>query len=74
MILTEAALARPMFRELVSKVHYEIRTVDGKRRFKLENSNKLLPKYDGMRASRPATRRRRDAAWSPWPSAMASRC
>ncbi|MCM2264245.1 MAG: D-alanyl-D-alanine carboxypeptidase, partial [Desulfuromonadales bacterium] len=47
-IMTEAALARPMFRELVSKVRYEIRTVNGKRRFKLENSNKLLPKYDGM--------------------------
>ena len=47
-ILTEAALVRPLFRELVSKVHYEIRTVNGKRRFKLENSNKLLPKYDGM--------------------------
>jgi D-alanyl-D-alanine carboxypeptidase (penicillin-binding protein 5/6) len=46
--LTEAALARPMFREMVSKVRYEIRTVDGKRRFKLENSNKLLPKYEGM--------------------------
>ena len=47
-VLTEAALARPMFRELVSKVRYEIRTVNGKRRFKLENSNKLLPKYEGM--------------------------
>jgi D-alanyl-D-alanine carboxypeptidase (penicillin-binding protein 5/6) len=47
-VLTEAALARPMFRELVSKVNYEIRTIDGKRRFKLENSNKLLPKYEGM--------------------------
>lgn len=47
-VLTEAALARPLFRELVSKVRYEIRTVNGKRRFKLENSNKLLPKYDGM--------------------------
>jgi D-alanyl-D-alanine carboxypeptidase (penicillin-binding protein 5/6) len=47
-VMTEAALARPMFRELVSKVRYEIRTVDGKRRFKLENSNKLLPKYEGM--------------------------
>jgi D-alanyl-D-alanine carboxypeptidase (penicillin-binding protein 5/6) len=47
-VMTEAALARPMFRELVSKVHYEIRTANGKRRFKLENSNKLLPKYDGM--------------------------
>ncbi|NJC88981.1 MAG: D-alanyl-D-alanine carboxypeptidase [Desulfuromonas sp.] len=47
-VMTEAALARPMFRELVSKVRYEIRTVNGKRRFKLENSNKLLPKYDGM--------------------------
>lgn len=46
--LTEAALARPMFRELVSKVRYDIRTADGKRRFKLENSNKLLPTYDGM--------------------------
>ena len=46
--LTEAALARPMFRELVSKVRYDISTVDGKRRFKLENSNKLLPKYEGM--------------------------
>jgi D-alanyl-D-alanine carboxypeptidase (penicillin-binding protein 5/6) len=47
-LLTEAALARPLFRELVSKVRYDIRTVNGKRRFKLENSNKLLPKYDGM--------------------------
>ena len=47
-VMTEAALARPLFRELVSKVRYEIRTVNGKRRFKLENSNKLLPKYDGM--------------------------
>lgn len=47
-LLTEAALDRPMFRELVSKVKYEIRTIDGKRRFKLENSNKLLPKYEGM--------------------------
>jgi D-alanyl-D-alanine carboxypeptidase (penicillin-binding protein 5/6) len=47
-LLTEAALARPMFRELVSKVNYQIRTVNGKRKFKLENSNKLLPKYDGM--------------------------
>jgi D-alanyl-D-alanine carboxypeptidase (penicillin-binding protein 5/6) len=37
-----------MFRELVSKVHYQISTVNGKRRFKLENSNKLLPKYEGM--------------------------
>lgn len=47
-IVTEAALARPLFRELVSKVRYDIRTVNGKRRFKLENSNKLLPKYEGM--------------------------
>jgi D-alanyl-D-alanine carboxypeptidase (penicillin-binding protein 5/6) len=47
-ILTEAALARPLFRELVSKVRYQIRTVDGKRLFKLDNSNKLLPKYTGM--------------------------
>jgi len=47
-VMTEAALARPLFRELVSKVRYEIRTVNGKRRFKLENSNKLLPKYAGM--------------------------
>jgi D-alanyl-D-alanine carboxypeptidase (penicillin-binding protein 5/6) len=47
-VMTEAALARPMFRELVSKVHYEISTVNGKRKFKLENSNKLLPKYEGM--------------------------
>jgi D-alanyl-D-alanine carboxypeptidase (penicillin-binding protein 5/6) len=47
-VMTEAALARPMFRELVSKVRFEIRTVNGKRRFKLENSNKLLPKYEGM--------------------------
>ncbi len=48
LLLTEAALERPLFRELVSKVRYEIRTLDGKRRFKLENSNKLLPKYNGM--------------------------
>lgn len=47
-VLTEAALARPLFRELVSKVNYEIRSLNGKRRFKLENSNKLLPKYEGM--------------------------
>lgn len=47
-VMTEAALARPLFRELVSKVRYDIRSVNGKRRFKLENSNKLLPKYDGM--------------------------
>ncbi|TFG89654.1 MAG: D-alanyl-D-alanine carboxypeptidase [Gemmatimonadales bacterium] len=47
-VMTEAALARPLFRELVSKVNYEIRSVNGKRRFKLENSNKLLPKYNGM--------------------------
>jgi D-alanyl-D-alanine carboxypeptidase (penicillin-binding protein 5/6) len=47
-VMTEAALARPLFRELVSTVHYEIRSVNGKRSFKLENSNKLLPKYDGM--------------------------
>lgn len=47
-LVTEAALARPLFRELVSKVHYQIRTVNGKRHFKLENSNKLLPKYAGM--------------------------
>jgi D-alanyl-D-alanine carboxypeptidase (penicillin-binding protein 5/6) len=46
--LTESALARPMFRELVSKVRYEVSTVDGKRNFKLVNSNKLLPKYEGM--------------------------
>ena len=48
LLLTEAALARPMFRELVSKVSYQIQTVNGKRKFKLENSNKLLPKYEGM--------------------------
>lgn len=47
-VMTEAALERPLFRELVSTVRYEIRTVNGKRRFKLENSNKLLPKYEGM--------------------------
>jgi len=47
-VMTETALARPMFRELVSKVRYEIRSSNGKRRFKLENSNKLLPKYEGM--------------------------
>ena len=46
--LTRAALERPLFRELVSTVKYDIRTVDGKRRFKLENSNKLLPTYAGM--------------------------
>lgn len=46
--LTEVALARPMFRELVSKSRYEIRTVDGRRRFRLDTSNKLLPKYAGM--------------------------
>ena len=47
-VITEAALERPLFRELVSTVRYDIRSVNGKRRFKLENSNKLLPKYDGM--------------------------
>jgi len=47
-VMTEAALQRPLFRELVSKVRYEIRSVNSKRRFKLENSNKLLPKYNGM--------------------------
>ena len=46
--LTEVALARPMFRELVSTASYEIGTLDGRRRFKLETSNKLLPKYAGM--------------------------
>jgi D-alanyl-D-alanine carboxypeptidase (penicillin-binding protein 5/6) len=48
LVLTEAALERPLFRELVSKVRYEIRSTCGKRHFKLENSNKLLPKYEGM--------------------------
>jgi D-alanyl-D-alanine carboxypeptidase (penicillin-binding protein 5/6) len=48
LVLTEKALERPLFRELVSKVRYQVSTVDGKRRFKLENSNKLLPKYAGM--------------------------
>jgi len=47
-VMTEAALQRPLFRELVSTVRYNMQTVNGKRRFKLENSNKLLPKYEGM--------------------------
>ncbi len=46
--LTEAALAHPHFRETVAQVRQTIRTVDGKRTFRLENSNKLLPLYPGM--------------------------
>jgi D-alanyl-D-alanine carboxypeptidase (penicillin-binding protein 5/6) len=46
--LTEVALERPLFRELVSKARYEIRTVDGRRKFRLDTSNKLLQKYAGM--------------------------
>jgi D-alanyl-D-alanine carboxypeptidase (penicillin-binding protein 5/6) len=46
--LTEAALSHPLFRQLVSQVKYEVRTVGGKRIFRMENSNKLLPRYPGM--------------------------
>ena len=47
-LVTETALAKPVFRELVAKAGAEIATIDGQRRFKLETSNKLLPKYAGM--------------------------
>lgn len=44
-IITEAALRNRVFRELVTVVKDEIRTVDGKRIFPLENKNELIGRY-----------------------------
>lgn len=46
--LAEAALEHPLFRQLVSQVRLDIRTANGKRTFRLENSNKLLSRYPGL--------------------------
>jgi D-alanyl-D-alanine carboxypeptidase (penicillin-binding protein 5/6) len=46
-ILAETALGNRAFRELVSMQGLEIRTVDGKRRFRLKTKNLLLGRYPG---------------------------
>lgn len=46
-ILTEAALAEPIFSELVSTVYLDISTLGGKRVFHLENKNELVGRYPG---------------------------
>lgn len=46
-ILAETALGNRTFRELVSRQHQQIRTVDKRRRFMLRNRNHLLGRYSG---------------------------
>lgn len=48
MILTEAAMRNPNFVKIVSTQRMEIRTVDGRRVFNLENKNKLIGSYPGV--------------------------
>lgn len=47
-ILAETALRNQTFRELVSRQHQQIGTVDGRRRFILRNRNHLLGRYPGV--------------------------
>jgi D-alanyl-D-alanine carboxypeptidase (penicillin-binding protein 5/6) len=46
-ILAEAALKNPVFAELVSFVSGNIRTVDDRRSFSIENKNELIGRYPG---------------------------
>jgi D-alanyl-D-alanine carboxypeptidase (penicillin-binding protein 5/6) len=45
--LAEAALKNPIFAKMVSLVRAEIRTVDGKKTFRVENKNELIGRYPG---------------------------
>jgi serine-type D-Ala-D-Ala carboxypeptidase (penicillin-binding protein 5/6) len=46
-VLAEVALKNPVFAKMVSLVEAEIRTIDGKRTFRLENKNELIGRYPG---------------------------
>ncbi len=46
-LLTETALKNPIFAKMVSLVRGEIRTVDGKKTFRVENKNELIGRYPG---------------------------
>jgi D-alanyl-D-alanine carboxypeptidase (penicillin-binding protein 5/6) len=46
-ILTETALRNETFRDIVSRQQQEIRTADGKRRFRLKSKNHLIGRYPG---------------------------
>lgn len=48
MILTEVAMRNPTFVRIVSTQNMEIRTIDGRRVFRLENKNKLIGSYPGV--------------------------
>ncbi|MCX8128292.1 MAG: D-alanyl-D-alanine carboxypeptidase [Synergistetes bacterium] len=48
MILTEAAMRNQAFARIVSIPEMEVKTVDGKRTFKLKNKNKLIDCYPGV--------------------------
>ena len=45
--LTEVALKNTIFAKMVSLVRAEIRTMDGKKTFRLENKNELIGRYPG---------------------------
>ncbi len=45
--LAETAMKNPIFAKMVSLVSAEIRTVDGKRTFTVENKNQLIGRYPG---------------------------
>ena len=46
-LLAEAALASETFADLVATVRMDIRTVDGRRTFSLENKNEMVGRYRG---------------------------
>ena len=45
--LAEVALQNPIFAKMVSLVGAEIRTIDGKKTFRVENKNELIGRYPG---------------------------
>ena len=45
--LAAAALSHERFSRLVAEIDREVRTVDGKRSFRLENKNELVGRYRG---------------------------
>jgi D-alanyl-D-alanine carboxypeptidase (penicillin-binding protein 5/6) len=45
--LSETALKNPIFAKMVSLVRAEIRTMDGKKTFRVENKNELIGRYPG---------------------------
>jgi D-alanyl-D-alanine carboxypeptidase (penicillin-binding protein 5/6) len=47
-LLAEAALAHPLFRDLVATESLTIRPLNSQRLYRMQNSNKLLGRYPGM--------------------------